>query len=55
MQATDNSYHVLKYNYVPDILDKRGPYREAHLAGAKKMVIIIIISSHFAAVTAAVI
>lgn len=32
------SYHVLQYSYVPDILEKRGPYREAHLAGAAKMV-----------------
>jgi len=28
----------LKYNYVPDILDRRGPYRAAHLEEAKKMV-----------------
>ncbi|KAL4538404.1 hypothetical protein Ndes2526B_g03292 [Nannochloris sp. 'desiccata'] len=35
--ASDNSYYVLKYNYVPDILQKRGPYRAAHLDGAKKM------------------
>lgn len=27
-----------QYQYVSDILDKRGPYREAHLAGAHKMV-----------------
>lgn len=31
------SYHVLKYTYVPDILDKRGPFREKHLEGAKAM------------------
>jgi uncharacterized protein YciI len=24
------------FRYVPDILQKRGPYREAHLAGANK-------------------
>lgn len=36
--AASNSYHVLQYQYVPDILEKRGPYREAHLAGANKMV-----------------
>lgn len=35
--AASNSYHVLQYQYVPDILEKRGPYREAHLAGANKM------------------
>lgn len=27
---------LLSYQYVPDILEKRGPYREAHLAGARK-------------------
>ena len=31
------SYHVLQYKYVPDILEKRGPFREKHLelAGQK--------------------
>lgn len=29
---------LLQYSYVPDILEKRGPYREQHLAGANKMV-----------------
>ena len=33
-----NTYHVLQYNYVPDILEKRGPFREQHLAGANTMV-----------------
>lgn len=28
-------YWLLSYQYVPDILEKRGPYREQHLAGAK--------------------
>jgi hypothetical protein len=36
--AGSNSYHVLQYAYVPDILEKRGPHREQHLAGASKMV-----------------
>ncbi|KAI3437909.1 hypothetical protein D9Q98_000354 [Chlorella vulgaris] len=35
--AGSNSYHVLQYAYVPDILEKRGPHREQHLAGASKM------------------
>ncbi|CAL5223834.1 g6413 [Coccomyxa viridis] len=32
------SYHVLQYKYVPDILEKRGPFREKHLelAGQKR-------------------
>lgn len=36
--AASNSYHMLQYKYVPDILEKRGPYREKHLAGASAMV-----------------
>ncbi|KAL4423016.1 hypothetical protein ABPG77_005496 [Micractinium sp. CCAP 211/92] len=35
--APANSYTLLQYSYVPDILEKRGPYREQHLAGANKM------------------
>lgn len=31
------SYLLLQYTYVPDILEKRGPYREEHLQGAKTM------------------
>jgi uncharacterized protein len=27
---------LLNYSYVPDILERRGPHREAHLAGAQK-------------------
>lgn len=36
--APANSYTLLQYSYVPDILEKRGPYREQHLAGANNMV-----------------
>lgn len=25
-------HHILFYEYVPDMADRRGPYREAHLA-----------------------
>lgn len=31
------SYHVLQYKYVPDILDRRDPFRAEHLQGAKDM------------------
>jgi uncharacterized protein len=31
------AYHILQYHYVPDILEKRGPYREAHLGAARKL------------------
>jgi hypothetical protein len=33
-----SSYFVLRYDYVSDILEKRGPYREAHLRGAQDKV-----------------
>lgn len=26
------AYYVLEYSYVPDILERRGPHREGHLA-----------------------
>jgi uncharacterized protein len=29
--------YVLHYQYVPDVLEKRGPYREQHLALAKEL------------------
>jgi hypothetical protein len=29
-------YHLLQYSYVPDILEKRGPHRAAHIEGAKQ-------------------
>ncbi|KAG2497806.1 hypothetical protein HYH03_004077 [Edaphochlamys debaryana] len=29
-------YFLLEYKYVPDILEKRGPFRAAHIEGAKK-------------------
>lgn len=29
-------YYILNYKYVPDILEKRGPFREAHLGAANK-------------------
>ena len=30
--------YLLKYEYIPDVLEKRGPYREGHIALAKKMI-----------------
>jgi uncharacterized protein YciI len=30
--------YLLKYEYIPDVLEKRGPYREGHLNLAKKLV-----------------
>jgi hypothetical protein len=33
---TPAKYHLLEYSYVPDILEKRGPYRADHLAAANK-------------------
>lgn len=29
-------YYLLNYTYVPDILEKRGPFREAHLGAAQQ-------------------
>lgn len=33
--ADDKKCYVLLYDYVPDIAEKRGPYREEHLARAR--------------------
>lgn len=30
--------YLLKYDYIPDVLEKRGPYREGHLNLAKKLI-----------------
>jgi uncharacterized protein YciI len=30
--------YLLKYEYIPEVLEKRGPYREGHLNLAKKMI-----------------
>jgi len=29
-------HHVLFYDYVPDVLERRGPYREGHLEHARR-------------------
>lgn len=38
MQSEAASYYLLEYQYVPDIVEKRAPYRAAHLAGAQAKV-----------------
>ena len=30
------SYHILTYRYVPDIMVRRGPYRDTHLQVARQ-------------------
>lgn len=34
--TTQNEYILLTLDYVDDMLDKRGPHREEHIAGARK-------------------
>ncbi|GAX75389.1 hypothetical protein CEUSTIGMA_g2833.t1 [Chlamydomonas eustigma] len=34
--AVPSKYHLLQYSYVPDILERRGPFRAEHIAGAKR-------------------
>ena len=34
--GNDSSYLLLTLEYVDDMVEKRGPYREEHLAGARK-------------------
>lgn len=30
--------YLLRYDYIPDVLEKRGPYREGHLNLAKELI-----------------
>lgn len=30
--------YLLRYDYIPDVLEKRGPYREGHLELAKQLI-----------------
>jgi uncharacterized protein len=30
--------YLLRYDYIPDVLEKRGPHREGHLGLAKKLI-----------------
>lgn len=34
--AAENTYILLTLDYVDNMLDKRGPYREEHIAGSQK-------------------
>ena len=36
--STPPTRYLLSYEYVPDVLEKRGPYREGHLGLAKDMI-----------------
>ncbi len=33
-----STQYLLRYEYIPDVLEKRGPYREDHLNVAKKLI-----------------
>ena len=37
-RALAATQYLLKYEYIPDVLEKRGPYREGHIGLAKKMI-----------------
>jgi hypothetical protein len=36
--STPPTRYLLSYEYIPDVLEKRGPYREGHLGLAKQMI-----------------
>lgn len=36
MASQGSKYYCLQYKYVADIMEKRGPHRDAHLGAAKK-------------------
>ncbi len=33
-----STQYLLQYDYIPDVLEKRGPYREGHLGLAKQLI-----------------
>lgn len=33
-----STQYLLKYDYIPDVLEKRGPYREGHLGLAQQLI-----------------
>lgn len=38
MASQSTKYHLLHYQYAPDILEKRGPHRDAHIGAARQQV-----------------
>ena len=44
-----SKYYSLQYKYVSDIMEKRGPHREAHLGAAHKQVHMHTLYLHMAA------
>ena len=36
--SSPSKRYLLSYEYIPDVLEKRGPYREGHLGLAKDMI-----------------
>src|SRR3569832_969541 len=36
--AASNTRYLLHYDYIPEVLEKRGPYREGHLGLAKELI-----------------
>ncbi len=36
--AMSATQYLLRYDYIPDVLEKRGPYREGHLNLAKQLI-----------------
>lgn len=40
LQASPETQYILRYEYIPDVLEKRGPFREEHLELARKHAIV---------------
>ena len=38
LYSTPPTRYLLTYDYIPDVLEKRGPYRERHIGLAKEMI-----------------
>lgn len=39
MASQSSKYYLLHYQYTPDIMEKRGPHRDAHIGAARQQVL----------------
>ena len=42
MASQSSKFYLLHYQYTPDIMEKRGPHRDAHIGAARQQVLLFI-------------
>lgn len=40
MASNSSNFYLLHYQYTPDIMEKRGPHRDAHIGAARQQVLL---------------